>query len=44
MGKTGIQGLFGARNGNATAYTNTNFYQQQKNKTATSLGKPKPAL
>lgn len=42
MGKTGIQGLFGTRNTNATAHTNTNFYTQHKNKTATSLGKPKP--
>lgn len=44
MGKTGIQGLFGTRNTNATALTNPNFYTQHKNKTATSLGKPKPAL
>lgn len=42
MGKTGIQGLFGTRNTNATAHTNTNFYTQHKDKTATSLGKPKP--
>jgi hypothetical protein len=42
VSKAGVQNVFGGKNDNVIVYTNNNFNQQNKNKTASSLNKPKP--
>jgi hypothetical protein len=42
LGKDGVHNIIGGKNENVIVSTNINFNPQSKNKTATSLNKPKP--
>jgi hypothetical protein len=42
LGKEGVHNIIGGKNENVVVSTNINFNPQSKNKTATSLNKPKP--